>query len=66
MTDYQGLWLGFLVLFGALPALAGAGLGLLWGLRRGRRGSRLLAAALFGAGAAGLIVFAGAVVLFRA
>lgn len=66
MMDYQGFWHGFLVLFVVLPVLVGASLGLIWGWRNGRRGARLMPAALFGAGATGLIVFGGAVLLFRA
>jgi hypothetical protein len=66
MMDYQGFWHGFLVLFVVLPVLVGASLGLIWGWRNGRRGTRLMPAALFGAGATGLIVFGGAVLLFRA
>ena len=66
MMDYEGLWHGFVILFGVLPVTIGACLGVLWGWRNGRRGLKLVPAATFGAGATGLAVFASAVLLFRA
>lgn len=66
MMDYQGFWHGFLILFVVLPVLVGAALGLYWGWRNGRRGTKLIPAMALGAGATGLIVFAGAVLFFRA
>lgn len=66
MTDYHGLWRGFVLLFGLLPFLVGAGGGVLWGLRRGRRGAKLIPAALIGGAGASLLCFAVAVLVFRA
>ena len=66
MTDYQGFWQGFLLLFVVLPAMIGASIGLAWGWRSGRRGPKLIPATLLGAGASGILAFAGAVLIFRA
>ncbi len=67
MMDYQGFWHGFLILFAALPVIVGASLGLFWGWRNGgRRGTKLVLAAVIGAVATGFIVFASAVLFFRA
>ena len=66
MMDYYGFWLGFVLLFAALPIVIGAGCGLLWAWRAGRRGARLVVAGLLGGAGAGLLVFGGAVLLFRA
>lgn len=66
MIDYEGLWYGFLLLFVALPALAGAALGLIWGWRRGKRRGRLVVSALVGGGGFALCMFAGAIVWFGA
>lgn len=66
MMDYQGFWLGFVLLFGVLPVVFGAGGGLVWAWRAGRRGARLVLPILLGAAAAGFSVFAAAVLLFRA
>lgn len=66
MMDYQGFWHGFLVLFAVLPVIIGASIGLFWGWRNGRRGAKLIPAAFLGAGTTGVIVFAGAVLFFRA
>ncbi len=41
MMDYQGYWLGFVLLFGMLPAVFGAGGGLVWAWRAGRRGGQI-------------------------
>ncbi len=66
MMDYQGFWLGFVLLFGVLPVVFGAGSGLVWAWRGGRRGTRLVLPVLLGAVGAGLSVFVAAVLLFRA
>ncbi len=65
MMDYQGFWLGFVLLFGGLPVAFGAGGGLVWAWRAGRRGAGLVLPVLFGGAGAGLLVFVGAVLLFR-
>ncbi len=66
MMDYQGFWLGFVLLFGALPVLFGAGGGLVWAWRAGRRGARLILPVLLGGTGAGLSILVGAVLFFRA
>jgi len=66
MTDYHGLWFGFLVLFAVLPAVVGAGLGFAWGWRRGARGRQLLRPVLSAAVGLGFGVFVVGVLLFRA
>ncbi len=66
MMDYQGFWHGFLILFIVLPVIVGASLGLLWGWRAGRRGTKLIPAVVFGAIGTGVIVFAIAVLFLRA
>jgi hypothetical protein len=66
MMDYQGFWLGFVLLFGLLPGVLGGAGGLVWAWRAGRRGRRLILPALIGAVGAGLLVFAGAVLFFGA
>ena len=63
--DYQGFWLGFALLFGVLPPVLGAGGGLVWAWRAGRRGVRLVLPVLLGAAGAGLLVFVAAVLFFR-
>ena len=66
MMDYQGFWLGFVLLFGVLPVVFGAGGGLVWAWRTGRRGARLVFPILLGGGGTGFSVFVAAVLLFRA
>lgn len=66
MMDYQGFWLGFLLLFALLPGLVGAVAGLLWARRRGRRGAQQVAPACLGAAICGLSALAGAVLFFGA
>ena len=66
MMDYQGFWLGLVLLFGVLPIVVGAGGGLAWAWRAGRRGTRLVLPALLGGVGAGFLVFGAAVLLFRA
>ena len=66
MMDYQGFWLGLVLLFGVLPAVVGAGGGLAWAWRAGRRGTRLVLPVLLGGAGAGLSIFGAAVLLFRA
>jgi hypothetical protein len=66
MMDYQGFWLGFVLLFGVLPVVFGASGGLAWGWRAGRRGTRLVLPVLLGGAGAGLFVFVAAVLFFRA
>lgn len=66
MMDYQGFWLGFVLLFGVLPVVFGAGGGLVWAWCAGRRGARLVLPILLGGTSAGLSVFVAAVLLFRA
>ena len=64
--DYDGFWQGFIFLFGVLPTIVGAIIGVLWAWRNGQRGTKVIASALLGAAALGLCVFAGAVLFFRA
>ena len=66
MMDYQGFWLGFVLLFGVLPVVFGAGVGLVWAWRAGRRGASLVLLGLLGGAGAGLLVFVAAVLIFRA
>ncbi len=66
MMDYQGFWHGFLILFAVLPVIVGASLGLFWGWRNRRRGSKLIPPAFIGALATGFIVLASAILFFRA
>lgn len=66
MMDYHGFWRGFIILFGVLPVVVGATVGVLWAWRNGKRGTRLVPSAIAGAAALGLCVFVGAVLLFRA
>jgi hypothetical protein len=66
MMDYQGFWQGFVILFGVLPVVVGAIIGVLWAWRKGQRGTKLIPPAFLGAVAVGLGVFAGAVLFFRA
>ncbi len=66
MMDYQGFWLGFVLLFGVLPVVFGASGGLDWAWRAGRRGTRLVLPVLLGGAGAGLFVFVAAVRFFRA
>ncbi len=64
--DYYGFWQGFVGLFGVLPVVIGAGVGVFWGWRKGRRGAKLIHSAFLGGAALGLCVFAGAILFFRA
>ena len=66
MMDYQGFWLGFVLLFGVLLVVFGAGGGLVWAWHAGRRGARLFVPILLGAAGAGFSVFVAAVLQFRA
>ena len=66
MMDYYGFWQGFIILFGVLPVVVGAIIGVLWAWQTGQRGTKLIAPAFLGAAALGLCVFAGAVLFFRA
>ena len=66
MMDYYGFWQGFLLLFGLLPSGLGAGVGLIWAWKRGRRGIRLIPPALLCGFGTGLTTFVVAVLLFRA
>ncbi len=66
MMDYYGFWQGFIILFGVLPVVAGAIIGVLWAWQTGQRGTKLIAPAFLGAAALGFCVFAGAVLFFRA
>ena len=66
MMDYDGFWNGFVFLFVALPLLVGLALGMAWAWRRGERGWRIMASALFGGVAVALCVFAGAILTFGA
>ncbi len=66
MIDYHGFWQGFIVLFGVLPVVVGAIVGVLWAWWKGQRGTKLIPSAFLGGAALGLCVFAGAVLFFRA
>ena len=66
MMDYHGFWQGFIVLFGVVPVVVGAIIGVLWAWWNGQRGTQLIPSAFLGAAALGLCVFAGAVLFFRA
>ncbi len=66
MMDYYGFWRGFIILFGVLPVVVGAIIGVLWAWQTGQRGTKLIAPAFLGAAALGLCVFGGAVLFFRA
>ena len=66
MMDYQGFWLGFVLLFGVLPILIGCGGGLVWAWRDGRRGTRMVLPSLLGAFAAAVFFFLAAILFFRA
>ena len=66
MMDYHGFWLGFVLLFGVLPFLLGAGCGLIWAWQAGRRGPRLVMPALLSGIGASLLIFVLTVFLFRA
>ena len=66
MMDYHGFWLGFVLMFGALPVMFGAGVGLVWAWHAGRRGAGLVLPVLLGAAGAGLSALIGAVLFFRA
>ena len=66
MIDYYGFMQGFAVLFIAAPFVIGAGVGAVWAWRTGRRsGQVILSAAICGVASA-VIVFAVAVLFFRA
>ncbi len=65
MMDYYGFWQGFIILFGVLPVVVGAIIGVLWAWRTGQRGTKLIAPAFLWAAALGLCVFGGAVLFFR-
>ena len=66
MMDYQGFWQGFVLLFGVLPVVFGAGGGMVWAWLTGRRGVSLVLPSLLGGAIVGLCVFVAAVLLFRA
>jgi len=66
MMDYHAFWQGFIVLFGVLPVIVGASIGVLWAWRKGQRGAKLIPSALLGAAVLGLCVFVGAILFFRA
>ena len=64
--DYQGFWVGFVLLFGVPPIVIGAVGGLVWAWHVGRRGARLVLPVLLAAAGTGLALFAAAVLFFRA
>ena len=66
MMDYQGFRVGFVLLFGALPFVLGAGCGFAWAWQAGRRGVRLVVPSLIGGIGASLSIFVLTVFLFRA
>lgn len=66
MMDYEGFWRGFVLLFIAVPFVIGAGAGMIWAWRNGRRGIQLISVAMFGGMGLCLCVFAAAVLFFRA
>lgn len=66
MIDYYGFVQGFAVLFVVVPFLVGAGAGAIWAWRTGRRGSRLILPVTICGVALTVIVFAVAVLFFRA
>ena len=41
MMDYYGFWQGFIILFGVLPVVVGAIIGVLWAWWNGQRGTKL-------------------------
>ena len=45
MMDYYGFWQGIIILFGVLPVVVGAILGVLWAWQTGQRGTKLIAPA---------------------
>ena len=66
MIDYYGFMQGFAILFIAVPLIVGAGAGAIWAWRTGRHGSRLILSATICGVALTVIVFAVAVLFFRA
>jgi hypothetical protein len=65
MMDYQGYWQGFLLLFGILPVICGALIGLVWAYRAGKRGWRLIPSFFLGGAIAGPLFFVAAILFFR-
>ena len=66
MIDYYGFAQGFAVLFIVVPFIVGAGGGAIWAWRTGRRGGRLILPSTVCGVALTVIVFAAAVLFFRA
>ena len=66
MIDYYGFVQGFAVLFIVVPLGLGATAGVIWAWQTGRRGGGLILPALASGVVLTLIVFAVAILLFRA
>ena len=66
MMDYEAFGRSFVLVFLAAPFVVGAGAGLIWAWRKGRRGLLLLFPAVIGGAGLCLVVVAAAILFFRA
>ena len=66
MMDYEAFWRSFVLVFLATPFVVGAGAGLIWTRRKGRRGLQLIFPTVVGGLGLCLAVFAAAILFFRA